>query len=128
GVGDPTAGFAALNASLDAGGFFGGRSFELLTGDLTIGAGTTVRANTVSVSVDGGALTVVGTVDASGSVPGSIRLSAGGELTLAAGAVLDAHATVAQVDSNGQSIDAENQASVTLTSANGTLIIAPAGQ
>jgi hypothetical protein len=125
GAGDASTGFAALNAILDAGKVFGGRSFELLGGDLTIAAGTTVTANSVSVSVDAGALTVAGTVNASGTLPGRIRLSAGGDLTLAGGAVLDAHGTAAQVDSYGQPIDAENTASVTLTSVNGVLSIAP---
>ena len=69
---------------------------------------------------------MAGTIDASGPTPGQIRLAAGGNLTLAAGAVLDAHGTMAQLDSYGQSIDAENTASVTLTSVNGTLSIATA--
>ena len=125
--GDASAGFAALNSALDAGGVFGGRSFDLLTGDLTIAAGHTVTANTVSVSIDAGSLTVAGTVNASGAVPGTIRLSAGGGLTLAAGSVLDAHGSVAQVDGYGQSIDAENTGSVTLTSVHGPLTIATAG-
>ena len=60
----PNPDFVVLNANLDAGGFFGGRSFELLSGDLTIGAGSTVTANNVSVSVDAGALNVAGTVNA----------------------------------------------------------------
>ncbi len=126
GAADPDTGFTALNTALDTGGFFGARTFELLAGDLTIGAGTTVTAHTVSVAVDQGALTVAGTVNASGAAAGTIRLSAGTDLTLAAGAVLDAHGTVSQVDSNGQSIDSENTASVTLTAVNGTLTIAPA--
>jgi hypothetical protein len=119
-------GFASLNASLDAGGLFGARSFELLTGDLTVGGGTTVRASTVTIAVDTGALTIAGTIDASGAVPGTIRLSSGGGLTLAAGAVLEAHGTAAQLDGYGQSIDSTNSASVTLTTVNGVLSIAPA--
>ncbi len=127
GSGDPSAGFAALNTALDQGGFRAARSIELLAGNLTIPAGTTVKAGSVSVSADAGSLTIAGVVDASGVTPGSVRLSAGGNLTLAPGAVIDAHGTVPQTDSYGQTIDSENTASVTLTSANGTLAIGSAG-
>jgi filamentous hemagglutinin family protein len=132
GAADPTSGFNALNATLNSGGVFGARSFELLSGDLlTIGndpatGAPLVNAHTVSVSVDNGGLTVNGTINASGAAPGTISLAAHGDLSLAAGAVLDAHGTQAQVDGYGQSIDSENTASVTLTSAAGTLRLDPA--
>ena len=61
---------------------------------MVIGDG--VKAHSVTVSVDGGALTVAGTIDASGAAPGTIRLSAGNGLALASTAVLDAHGTVLQ--------------------------------
>ncbi|XOT95689.1 hypothetical protein ACMTAU_21965, partial [Alcaligenes pakistanensis] len=53
---------------------WGGRSFQLRQGDLSIG--NEVKAREVNVSVDNGSLTVVGKVDASGEQAGSIRLAA----------------------------------------------------
>lgn len=114
--------FDALNTTLDTGGFFGGRSFEVATGDILID--TIVRAHTVSVSADSGSVVITGRVDASGTTPGSIALSAGQNLTLANGASLDAHATRTVLDSYGQPIDAENRAHVTLTATAGTLALA----
>ncbi len=117
--------FAGLNARLSQGGVFGARSFDIRTGSLVIanqngGAAPLLVAHTIDVSVDGGSLTVAGTLDASGTTPGSIRLSAGGDLVLTGNAVLDAHATAAQTDSTGATVDAENHASVVLAVADGT--------
>ena len=66
-------------------------------------------------------------MNASGATPGTIRLSAGNDLTLTAGSVLDAHGTARRswIVTDNRST-AENTASVTLTSVNGTLSIAPA--
>ncbi len=106
--------FAALNATLNEGGVFGQRSFDIKTGNLTIGDG--VRASAVNVSVDGGSLTVIGTIDASGTRPGSIRLAARDGLTLTGSAVLDAHGAVPQTDSPGRPVIARNRGLVELTS------------
>lgn len=120
-VGAQTIGdFVALNALLDAGGFYYSRIFDIKQGDLTIAAGTTIRAHDVEISIDNGSLTVAGTIDASGVAPGIIRLSAGGNLELTATSVLDVHNTVLQVDSYGQPIDAENRGTIELTVADGT--------
>ncbi|MBR1223208.1 filamentous hemagglutinin family protein [Bradyrhizobium sp. U87765 SZCCT0131] len=114
--------FAGLNATLNQGGFFDSRSFDIKSGDLVIGDG--VRAHNITVSVDGGSLTVVGTIDASGAMPGTIRLSAINGLTLASTAVLDAHGTVLQVDSYRQPIEAKNRGHVELTATRGQLVLA----
>ena len=87
---------------LNQGAVFGSRSFDVMAGDLTVGNG--VQAQTVAISVDAGSLTVNGTIDASGALPGSITLAGMNGLTIAAGAVLDAHATALQVDSYGQPV------------------------
>ena len=115
GLGD----FAALNARLNGGGFFAARAFDLKQGDLTVG--NEVIARNVAISVDGGSLTVVGTIDASGQKLGTIRLSAHGDLTLASTAVLDVHGTRTQRDSYGAAIDSSNTGHVELTSAAGTV-------
>jgi filamentous hemagglutinin family protein len=115
--------FAGLNAALNQGGIFDARSFDLKTGNLTIGDG--VKARNVTVSVDSGSLIVNGTIDASGNAPGTIRLAAGNGLTLASTAVLDAHGSVLQTDSYGAAIEAKNRGHVELTAAGGTLTLTP---
>ena len=72
--GQHIADFAGLNQRLNDGEVFGSRSFQLKQGDLVIG--DEIKAREVDVSVDGGSLTVVGTIDASGEQVGSIRLAA----------------------------------------------------
>ncbi len=115
--------FSGLNATLTQGGFFDTRSFDQKQGDLLVGNG--VKAHNVSIATDAGALTVNGTIDASGAVPGTIRLSAGNGLTLGSSAVLDAHGTQRQVDSYGAPIEAKNRAHIELTAAGGTLTLSP---
>jgi filamentous hemagglutinin family protein len=118
--------FAALNTSLDAGGFFQSRSFDIKQGDLTIGNG--VQAHAVTVSLDNGNLTVNGLIDASGNGGGSISLAASDNLTLASTAVLNAQGTVLQVDSYGVPIPAANAPSVSLTTSTGELTLASGAQ
>jgi len=115
--------FTGLNQRLNEGGVVGSRSFVLKQGDMVVG--DEVRAHAVTISVDGGSLTVTGKVDASGLAPGSIRLAARDNLTLAGAALLDAHSTRLAVDSYGQPIDAANRATVELSAANGMLTLAP---
>jgi len=116
---DLSADFAALNTMLTAAGFTGERAFALKQGNLSVG--DEIKAQAVTLSVDGGSLTVNGRIDASGQKPGSIRLAARDDLRLTGGAVLDAHGTVLQVDSHGQAIEAKNRGIVELTSAQGWL-------
>jgi hypothetical protein len=115
--------FAGLNASLTQGGFFDSRSFVQKQGDLVVGDG--VKAHNIGISVDSGSLTVNGTLDASGTAPGTIRLSAGNGLTLGGGAFLDVRGTKLQVDSYGAPIEAKNRGHVELTSAGGTMTLSP---
>jgi filamentous hemagglutinin family protein len=112
--------FAGLNARLNAGSVFGARRFQIKQGDLTVGDG--VRAREVTITLDGGSLTVAGKIDASGFQPGTIRLAAMGDLTVTG--TLDAHGTGLRVDSYGKVIDSPNRAIVALTSRAGTLTLA----
>ncbi|VXA93964.1 filamentous haemagglutinin family protein [Brevundimonas sp. G8] len=114
--------FAALNTRLTQAGVTESRSFIIKTGDLTIG--NEVVARHVSISADGGDLTVNGTINASGYRPGSIRLSARDDLTLASTAVLDASGDTLVVDGYGAAIEASNRANVELTSVSGALMLA----
>jgi filamentous hemagglutinin family protein len=110
--------FQALNTMLDGAGAFFARSFEQVgVGDLTVG---NVTAQNVSISVDGGALTVAGTIDASGAAPGSIDLAATGNLTLAPTALLEAQESAVHTDSFGQLILAENTPHIELQVASNT--------
>ncbi|MED5598736.1 filamentous haemagglutinin family protein [Janthinobacterium sp. P210006] len=113
--------FAGLNQRLNTGKVFGSRSFQLKQGDLAIG--DEVKAREVSVSVDGGALTVNGRIDASGEQVGSIRLAGRDGVTIKSGAVLDAHGTVLRTDSYGQVIEAPNRAVIELASPGGRLTL-----
>ncbi|MBR1324114.1 filamentous hemagglutinin family protein, partial [Bradyrhizobium sp. U87765 SZCCT0109] len=115
--------FAGLNRRLTAGGVVGARSFQIKQGDLTIG--DELVANSITVSVDGGRLTVNGTVNASGERVGTIRLSSRDDLVLGSTAVLDAHGTVLRVDSYQKPIDAPNRAIVELTTTRGRLGLVP---
>ncbi|WZB76538.1 hypothetical protein WJ972_13330 [Achromobacter insuavis] len=120
--GNLNADFEALNRRLNEGGVTGARSFQVKQGSLTLG--DALRANDINLSIDGGSLTVVGRVDASGERVGRIRLAARDGLTLASSAVLDAHGTVLRVDSYGRIIDAPNRAVVELGPGQGVLTLA----
>ncbi len=125
-IGDPanlSADFAALNATLDAVGFTESRGFDLKQGSLTIAAGQTVKAHEVSISIDGGSLTVNGTVDASGTNVSSIILAARDDLTV--NGTLDAHGKGLDADSKGIAIAANNAAAIDLTTKSGTLRLNP---
>jgi filamentous hemagglutinin family protein len=113
--------FDLLNDTLAAGGFTASRSFELASGDIVVDQ--TITAHHVSLGADAGNIDVSGTINAAGTGPGSISLSAAGTLTLEATAVLDAHATQTARDSYGEEIGSENRAHVTLTSSAGTVVL-----
>ncbi|MBB32004.1 MAG: hemagglutinin [Gemmatimonadetes bacterium] len=122
GSGSPSDQFAALNQRLNDGEVLGMRHFQLKQGDLAIG--DELKASDVSVSVDGGHLTVAGTIDASGERVGSIRLAGKQGLTLAGNALLDAHGEMLRLDSYGKIIDSPNRAVVELSSGDGQLLLA----
>ena len=101
-------------------------AFEQATGDLVVDQ--TVQARSVSITADAGALTIAatGSINASGLAPGSITLAGGSGLTLSSGALLTAAGTALQADSTGAPIASENQATVSLTAAAGTLTLGDA--
>jgi filamentous hemagglutinin family protein len=118
--------FTALNNSLDAGGFFQARNFDIQQGDLVIGDG--VQARHVNVSVDNGSLTVTGLIDASFGGGGAISLAASQNLTIAGTAVLDAQGTELVVDSYGVPIPSANAPQISLTTSTGELTLASGAQ
>ncbi len=111
--------FAGLNQRLNTGSVFGARRFQIKQGDLVIG--DEVKARNVEVTLDGGNLTVNGTIDASGFQVGAIRLAAMGDLTV--NGKLDAHGTGLRFDSYGKIIDAPNRAIVDLTTRKGMVTL-----
>ncbi|WP_353189806.1 filamentous haemagglutinin family protein [Pandoraea pnomenusa] len=114
--------FSTLNQTLTDSGFLAARSFRVRQGDLTVGDG--VRAGSVSISTDNGNLAVTGTIDATGTTPGTIILSAMGDLMLAGTAVLDTRASTLVTDSYGASVDASNRGSIALSATAGTVRLA----
>jgi filamentous hemagglutinin len=88
------ANFSALNAKLNDGGFEGERSLRARTGNVTVVGGDAVRAKNVTITADSGALTVNGTVSASGAEGGQVALY-GQSVTLTGTARVEAAATSA---------------------------------
>jgi filamentous hemagglutinin family protein len=107
----------ALNALLDSGGFRGSRSLRLRQQDVEIDAGSTIRAQRIRLVADSGAVTVAGSLDASGPRAGSIWLAAGDALGVsgslsaratdaaAAGGRVDLYALDADGDDPGGVLD-----------------------
>jgi len=118
--------FSALNNSLDAGGFFQARSFDIQQGNLVIGDG--LQAKNVNVSLDEGSLIVTGLIDASFGGGGAISLAASQNLTIAGTAVLDAQGTALIVDSYGVPIASANAPQISLTTSTGELTLASGAQ
>ncbi len=119
GTGTLSSDFASLNRALTTGGFTYSRAFRLTQGNLVVG--DDVAARSVSITADGGSLTIDGRIDATGAGAGAIRLAARDDLTLTSRAVLDGRGTGLVVDSYGQAIEASNRTSVELASSQGWL-------
>lgn len=86
-------GFDFANFASVLGTAFGGDiAVRTGAGDLTLGAGTTLALDSLSLTADGGSVTIGGTVDASGNSGGTIALFARDAITLSAGSLLDVHA------------------------------------
>lgn len=114
--------FVGLNQRLGDGGFDYRRDFTLGSGDLVIG--DELRARHLSVTADGGSLTVAGTVRAGGDYAGSLRLAARDDLTIESDAVLDASGDTLKRDSHGGAIEGSNRATLDLTTQDGRLVLA----
>ncbi len=114
--------FVGLNQRLGAGGFDYRRDFTLGSGDVVIG--DELQARHLSVTADGGSLTVAGTVRAGGEYAGSLRLAARDDLTIESDAVLDASGDTLKRDSHGGAIEGSNRATLDLTTRDGRLVLA----
>jgi len=85
--------FSALNATLNAAGFNGARSFRVRSGDLTLARNAAVIAHDVRLTADAGAIDILGHIDAHGVEAGRITLSARDDVSLRGSARLDASAS-----------------------------------
>lgn len=104
--------FSSLNNALNQGGFNYSRDLRIRTGNVNIAAADQVQAQRFVLSADGGAISIAGKVDASGSQGGDIQIYARDDVHLQAGGQLLAKATA----SNGQG------GSVLLSSTTGNVI------
>lgn len=85
--------YSGLNQSLAAGGFTQSVDARIRTGNVLIAASDTVHAHQYKLSVDQGAITIAGTIDAGGATGGRIEFHANNDVTLTHGAILRADAT-----------------------------------
>jgi len=88
-----------------AGGFSRSQSLRVRTGDVTL---SSVKASSFKMGTDSGAITVTGTIDASGTTGGNISLFAGGNLVLASGSSLKASGSHVDAAGKGGSVDLES--------------------
>lgn len=79
---------SALATSLRQASFTGAQEFRVRSGNVTLDGLSVARD--FLLSADQGSVTVTGSVEASGTTGGSIRIAANGDLVLAAGSKLDA--------------------------------------
>lgn len=88
--------FDAVRAQLTAGGFTGAWNLWLQgAGDLVLASDATIKARSLRLTADQGAITVNGTIDASTRRGGAVTLAARDAITL--NGRIDAHATDADV-------------------------------
>lgn len=116
-AGSVSGGLNALAASLGGAGFTASEAVESHSGSLDLSAGAALTARHVTLVADNGAISVEGTIDASGTgKPGSIDLEAMNGVALGASAVLNASATDTTSRAGG----------ITLSTQAGSLALDPA--
>ncbi len=86
--------FAGIVRLIGSGGFTGGQSMRQRgIGDLVLAPGSTLKASSVTLEADQGAITIDGRLDASGVTGGRVTLAAADLITLAGS--IDVHAGLA---------------------------------
>ena len=88
--------FAGIAARAGTGSFSAEQSYRVRTGDLEIGTGVTIRSSEVTISVDNGALSLLGDIDASGRNGGRVELWSLLDLSVGAQSEISAAATAAE--------------------------------
>lgn len=91
-----------LAARLSQSGFNREQTYHLHTGEVVLTS--PIRAQHFALTTDTGSILVHGVLDASGQMPGSIRLSAGQNVMLANGAVLNVSSSMADSAGKGGTV------------------------
>ncbi|WP_041432862.1 filamentous haemagglutinin family protein [Thiobacillus denitrificans] len=97
-AGNPVASFSTFNTAFNTGGFDGGRSLRVRSGDVTIAETDKIKALDIRIAADGGKLDVAGELDASGTDAGRIELFAKGDVNVTGTASLSAKSRGANED------------------------------
>ncbi len=104
--------FKALNAELERGQFKQSRNIHVAQGDLNIDTADKVTAHNVTLTTDDGNVNVAGTIDATGSKGGIVKLNAGqqagsgnGNITLEKDSLIDVSATTPATEAAGSTGD-----------------------
>jgi len=79
--------YGALSSLLNSGGFIESQSFRVRNGNVVLDGDT--RVSSFSFSADGGSISLVGTIDASGQTGGSVSLAARDDIILSGGSLID---------------------------------------
>jgi len=101
------AALSPLETVLQTGGFDYAQSIRVRNGNVLVDG--TVKSHTFDLSADQGAITVTGTVDASGQRGGTIALVANGGVTLSSTAILDAGGQTFDAAGKGGSVRLETR-------------------
>ena len=88
-----TGGFTALNNKLITAGFSEEQTLEQRSGDVTIASGDNIKAHQFQLIADQGAVSIAGTIDASGSKAGSVSVYGRNAITLTSTGKITATAT-----------------------------------
>ncbi len=89
------ASYSDLNDALNDGGFSGQRNLRVRSGDISVAAADVTRAQNIALTADDGAISLAGTLDASGAQAGRIVVQASGNVELLSGARLAAESSQA---------------------------------
>lgn len=100
--------FGAINDKLNDGGFNASREFRVRTGDVSVTADDSVKAEQVVISADAGNLNVAGKIDASADKKGVIGLYGGNGVTLNSTAQLVASSSEAGAEGGTVEIATSN--------------------
>jgi filamentous hemagglutinin family protein len=96
---------AALNATLNSGGFNAARAIRVRSGDVLVDG--YAKTGNFSVAADSGSVVVTGTIDAAGVTGGQIGLFGYNGVTLASGSVLTVAAQKLDAAGKGGTVDLE---------------------
>lgn len=86
-------GLSVLNGKLAAAGFTESLELRQRSGDISLPAGESIKAHSLELAADTGAVRLAGRIDASGTARGMVAIRGSQGIALASGAAIDAHAS-----------------------------------